>query len=719
MNSLLEAARTGFAGLSVDPAFREAALENLEAWLGNPQVQDTVAQLEALAAAGSWDVLLDSFYQVLPFGTGGRRGPVGIGTNRYNRWTLSTSIQGHARFLRAQADGDAPLSVVIAYDVRAYKDARGVYRADLPNPLMGLTSRNFAEIAAGVYAANGVKVHILGRDSKTYVSTPELSFAIRYLRADGGLNVSASHNPQDDNGAKIYDSFGGQAVPPWDERLADEVAGVTHVESLAYEEAMDGGWITEIGPDLHEAYIRMNVAVSLHPEWRDCHVVFTALHGTGDTTVAQVLEAAGFKVTLEPTQATHDGAFPNVPFGIPNPEVPQSMDRAVALADELGADLVMSCDPDADRLGLVVRHGEGWRVMTGNELGTLVVRYLLGFRRSSTGRAPIIMKTEVTSSLVARVARHHGGRVVGHLLVGFKYIGEGLRRLERVGGFYNVEGTLQDFMAGVEESHGVLVTHEVRDKDAAGAALLLAEASSWQKSNKCTLVDLLEDCWREVGAVVNTLNSLVMRGAEGRSRILAIQASLREDPFRSVGDRSVSAFYDRQDPRGPFGRVLSGTDAVSRDVLVFELEGGDARVLLRPSGTEPKSKVYVEVSGRPGAEPGEVLPQLQETARRIGEDFVLALLERVEFSLPRWSLSISDLVAVEHKAHFAVEVLPALVTRLGDGEVIDTWLDERIATYGKDARALVAPGVAAWIASAPPESDIQESLAALFPLSGP
>jgi phosphoglucomutase/phosphomannomutase len=716
MRNLLSAAEAGFAGLNVDPSFRESALSNLAIWLENPQVSDTIPQLEALIDGEKWDILLDGFYQVLPFGTGGRRGPVGIGTNRYNIWTLSTSIQGHALFLRAQAKTDEPLSVVIAYDVRCYKDSRGIYRSDLPNPLMGLSSRDFAEIAAGVYAANGVHVHMLGRGSKTYISTPELSFAIRHLRASGGLNVSASHNPSDDNGAKIYDSHGGQAVPPWDEQLADEVAKVTQVERLSYQESLDGGWISELGEDVHQAYIQANLAVSLRPGSRDCHVVFTPLHGTGDTTVAQVLRAAGFQVTLEPTQSTYDGDFPNVPFGVPNPEVAQSMDRAVALARELGADLVMSCDPDADRLGLVVRHGDGWRVMTGNELGTLVVRYLLAFRRSRTGRAPIIIKTEVTSSLVARVARHHGAKVVGHLLVGFKYIGDGIRRLEQVGRFYNVEGDLQDFAAGIEESHGVLVTHAVRDKDAAGAALLLAEASAWQKSQGRTLFDLLEDCWRDVGGVANTLRSLVMLGAEGRMRIQAIQASLRDDPPREIGGRTVTAFFDRQDPRGPFGRIKSGTDAVSRDVLVFEL-GPDSRVILRPSGTEPKSKVYVEVSGAAGREPSEVLPELLAEAARLGEDFVLELLGRVDLVIPRWSLSISDLVATEHKAHFSSEVLPALVDRLAGGEDVAVWLDARITAYGKDARTLVAPGVAAWLACEQRSTETDQALRKLFDLS--
>ncbi len=710
--SILQRIRAGFDTLDVDESFRSTALENIGRWLESEDLAAYRPQLEGMVEDGKWDLLLDSFYQVIPFGTGGRRGPVGVGPNRINPWTLATSIQGHSTWLaRRRRSGD--LSVVIAYDVRRFQDARGLYRPDLPSPVLGLSSRDFAERAAGVYAANGVRVYMLPRGSGTYVSTPELSFAIRFLGADGGLNISASHNPADDNGAKIYNHLGGQEVPPHDEELAREVAGVTRVAQVSYEEGVERGLILPLGPEVHEAYVEANLARSLRREARSAHVVFTGLHGTGTTTVLEVLRRAGFRVDLEPTQAPFDGSFPEVPFGIPNPEVAQSMDRAVALAEELGADLVMACDPDADRLGLVVRHGGGWRFINGNEMATLVVRY--GLRARSWPRPPIVIKTEVSSSLIARVARAGGAKVVGHLLVGFKYIGEGLRLLEEVGSFYSVEGQLQDFLAGVEESHGVLVTPEIRDKDAAGGALWLAEAASLAKERGRSLVDELEDCWREVGYVRNTLVSTVMRGATGRSRIRAIQASIRENPPRQIGGLRVTAFHDRADPRGPFGRIRSGTDAASRDVLVFQL-GETARVILRPSGTEPKNKVYAEYCGEAGEELEAAVPRVDAACRDLAEAFVQEMLSRVDIHLPRWALRVSGLVAVEQKQHFAEVLMPGLVQRIGRGEPAEGWLDAELAAYGRDARGLVRPGVAAWLELSEPEPRVAAGLRALFAL---
>ncbi|MCP4807229.1 MAG: phospho-sugar mutase [Proteobacteria bacterium] len=686
----LTAARQGFSQLDVPQAVRDAALEHLAQWLTDPRTVEYVPLIEAMVANASWDLLLDSFYQVIPFGTGGRRGPVGVGPNRINPFTIGSSIQGHAEYLKARHEGD--LSVVVAYDVRRFDDARGHLPGGVENPLTGITSRDFAELASEVYAGNGITVQILPRGSTSYMSTPELSFAIRHLGAHGGLNVSASHNPPDDNGAKVYNHLGGQEIPPYDEELVAIVAKVRAVVREPWADALAAGRIQAVGSDVHAAYIETNLACGRVPEARSAHVVFTALHGTGDGTVAALLTKAGFRVDLEPTQASHDGAFPNVPFGTPNPEVPQSMDRAVALARELGADLVMSCDPDADRLGLVARHGDDWRFLSGNEIATLTVRHALD--NGLGGDTPVVIKTEVTSSLVERVAKARGAQVVGHLLVGFKYIGDGLHQLESTGRFHGAVGGLESFAVGTEESHGVLVTPQVRDKDAAGAALLLAEAASLQKDAGRSLVDLLEDCWAEVGYVENQLISTVMRGAVGRSRILAIQDSFRADPPTHVGAREVSAFHDRRDESGPFGPLVSDTDRAARDVLVLEL-GPDARLILRPSGTEPKNKVYAELAGAPGQDPAEVTAACIDMA----EDFVLLMLSRAGLELPRWALKASGLLPIEKKQHLAAVVAPALAERLDAGTASREWLEAQLADYGKDAVGLVAPALSVWAAS--------------------
>ncbi|MDP2309534.1 MAG: phospho-sugar mutase [Pseudomonadota bacterium] len=694
-------AKAAFEALPVRPEVRAAALANLRRWLESDEFAPYLPQIRSLEARGRWDVLLDSFYQVLPFGTGGRRGPVGIGPNRYNPWTLGASVQGHVAFLRelrGAAPDRGPLHVVIAYDVRCYRDANGVYDPALPNPCLGLTSRDFAEIAAGVYAENGVVTTLLAPGSTTYVSTPELSFAIRHLAADGGLNVSASHNPPDDNGGKFYNARGGQEVPPNDERMAAHVDRVERVRGMPFAAARAAGLVRDYSPAIHEAYVAVNVATSLRPDARSAKVVFTGLHGTGDTTVVDVLRSAGFQVEVEPTQAPHDGAFPEVPFRTPNPEVRQSMDRAVKLATERGADLVMACDPDADRIGLCARGPAGFRFFTGNEIAVLVAEYRLS---QVTWLNPIVMQTEVTTDLVRRVAVRHGAQVVTDLMVGFKYIGDGLGQLEDTGRFATVTGRPEDMVVGVEESHGVLVTSAIRDKDAAGAALALAEYASLLSHDGRTLTDALETIWAREGYVHNELVSTVMRGAAGKARIDRIQASMRENPPTEIGKWRVLEVLDRADPSGPLGPIKSGTDAASRDVLVFRLAepGGSeptARLILRPSGTEPKNKIYVEVVGRPGVPAATEIPRVSGEAKALALAFAEGMLARVGIELPLWALRVSDLVAIEYKQHLAEVLLPEVRRRIAAGAPLDGLVDEGLRPYGKDPRGLVADAVRAW-----------------------
>lgn len=721
-DALLGAASAGFATLAVPEAARASALRHLRQWLTDPPFRAYQHQIRALIDAGHWDRLLDAFYQVLPFGTGGRRGPVGVGPNRFNPWTLGASVQGHAAWLR-RVRGEGPLRVVLACDVRCFEDLRGELIEGVPDPVRGTTSHDFAEIAAEVYAAAGISVVLPPPGG--VLSTPELSFAIRHLGADAGLNISASHNHPDDNGGKFYDHTGGQAVPPHDEDMAAEVAAVTWVDRMSLDRARAAGLVETLPPALDEAYLRaVGAAIGASRPPEGLRIVFTGLHGTGTRTVHRALQRAGFHVTLEPTQAPHDGGFPAVPFRAPNPEVPRSMDAAVAHAAQVDADLVMACDPDADRLGLMIRKQNPdpmatdpvrWVFASGNDIAALVTHAVLS-RRASTAQ-PLVFKTEVTSAFVARVAEARGARVVGHLLVGFKYIGAAMAELEAHGRTHGIPGALSQFAVGVEESHGVLVGTAVRDKDAAGGALVLADLAAREKARGRTLCDVLDDLRAEVGPVGNVLMSTVMRGAVGRARIQALQASLRSAPPARVGERAVLQVFDRQDPAGVFGPILSETDRASRDVLVFALEG-DARVVLRPSGTEPKNKVYVEVCGRPGQSAVEV----QRAARALGEDFVMAMLARADLHLPRWALSITDLVSVEHKLDFAQAVVPELAGRLDAGTpeslaATGAWLDARIAPYGADARALVADGARAWLqADRPP---CAEAVRLLFRRGGP
>ncbi|NOY26825.1 MAG: phospho-sugar mutase, partial [Oligoflexia bacterium] len=554
----LAQARAGFASIDVPDAARTAALDNLDRWLSDPTFVAYCPQIAALIQAARWETLLDSFYQILPFGTGGRRGSVGVGPNRFNPWTLGASVQGHAAWMR-RTMGDGPLSVVVTYDIREFQDTRKQLFAEAANPVMGMTSRAFAEIAAEVYAAADITIHMPPKGA--WLSTPELSFAIRHLGADAGLMISASHNPPDDNGGKFYNAQGGQEVPPRDQEMAQEVDNVGHIERMSLDRARAAGLVQDVGPDVHEAYVLTNLACGLTPHARAARIVFTALHGLGRQTVAQVLTRAGFDLQIEPTQSTYDGGFPNVPFRAPNPELPRSMDAACKYADQVDADIVMSCDPDADRLGLMVRHpanGAGaWRFFSGNEIAALACQYIV----AAGGRPnPLVIQTEVTSSLLTRTARAGGARVISHLLVGFKYIGDALHHLETDGEFAGVRARLGDFALGAEESHGLLITPAIRDKDAAGAALLIAELASLEKARGRTLVDTLEDLWRRVGYVKNLLKSTVMLGAEGRARIATVMDHFRLHPPTEIGGRAVTAFRDRQDPTGIFGPHKSATD---------------------------------------------------------------------------------------------------------------------------------------------------------------
>ena len=643
MQEILQQVAQGLGGLAMAHDTRQTALRHLEQWLTEPTFASYRPQLTWLIAQQRWSLLLDSFYRVLPFGTGGRRGPVGLGPNRFNAWTLASSVQGHVLYLRERYP-QQDIAVVIAYDVRVFNDLRGLYARDLPNPLLGMTSRDFAQVAAGVYTANGVRVYMLPEHTTTYMSTPELSFAVRYLHATAGLNISASHNHPDDNGGKFYNDRGAQEVPPNDEAMANQVERVSHIDILDFAAAQATGLITWVTPEVHEAYVALNMAQSLHPAARQAHLVFTPLHGTANTTVGAVLRQAGFQVDLVAAQAVPDGAFPAVPYRAPNPEVPESMQQGMELARGQ-ADAVFACDPDADRLGVCSRTTDGtFRFLNGNEIAVLTTHYKLE-QLKNLGRLPqrpLVIKTEVTTELLRPITEAFDGVLVGDLLVGFKYHANVLDHLERHGHFGALRGTVQDFVIAVEESHGLLVTPEIRDKDAAGAALLLAELAALQRAKGETLLDYLNDLYMRYGYYANLGTSMVMTGAEGTVQIQAIQQGLRQQPPTAVAGWEVTQHVDHWDETGRHGRFLSETDRASRNVLVFRLENG-ARVLVRPSGTEPKNKVYIEVPAPPvGRQAGrEALARCKvdtdAVAQRLADDFTRQMLALINVHLPDYA----------------------------------------------------------------------------------
>lgn len=631
----------GFRTVAADDATRSQAQAYLERWLTDPAFAAYRPQLEWLIAQGQWSGLLDRFCQILPFGTGGRRGAVGIGPNRMNLWTLGASVQGHCAYLKERFPGVEPLHVVLAYDVRQFEDKRRQYNPELSNPVLHLSSRSLAQHAVGVYAANGIVAHILPADSKHYLATPELSFTIRHLRAHGGLNLTASHNPPDDNGGKFYDERGGQPVPPDDQIMADLVEQVTEIRHLSWPDALRCGRVRLLDESGHRGYIELckrQTLTSRPTRGEDFKVVFTPLHGVGSMTALEVLEGAGFRVLPVPEQMTADGQFPNVTKS-PNPETPESMDRAAALAAKQQAHLVLATDPDADRLGAMAPDATGsWKVVTGNQIAALLTHYKLS-KLSQSGHlpsSPIIMRTEVTTSQITRIGHHFGAQVIDNMLVGFKYVADALWQLEQNGAYEDVRGTPQDFVIATEESHGVLVTPSLRDKDAGGAALLMAELALDQHRKKQTVLDYLDRLSREFGYYHNSGIPVFLAGLQGRQQMMLMLDRLRSKPPKQLAGLDVTDWEDLRSEEGRLGPLKGATDAASRNFLIFRL-GEQAKVVLRPSGTEPKAKIYLEVCSAP-CPAQATAAQWQQTCRDVDD-----LAVRLSQEFVRYALALIDL----------------------------------------------------------------------------
>jgi phosphoglucomutase/phosphomannomutase len=590
--ALLKEAKAGYRKLNVSAKYVDSALKWLEVWLTDRTFEDYVPQIRHLIKSGKWNFLLDSFYQVIPFGTGGRRGLVGIGPNRINPWTIQASAQGHSQYLIKQFGEDAKKrGVVLAFDVRKYTQ-QDIYDDTRPNPVKNLDGFQLAEAAAAVYAANDLKVYMF----ETIRTTPELSFSIRHLNAISGDVFSASHNLPTDNGKKVYDRFGGQLIPPDDQTLVNEVTkNVKEIKILAIDEARDKGLLEYIGEKVDRAYYEAVYPVSLS-EVRDLKIIYSPLHGTGLTSVYPVLKELGFNVTLDPQTSSLSGAFENVTFNIPNPEVIESFDKSLAYAKEVDADILISTDPDADRIGVMLKHKDSWQFLTGNEIGIILTNYAIS-KYASKGRLnqnSVIIKTEVTTSLVEKIARKNSVQCIGNLLVGFKYIADVMNKIE-------AEGRIDDFIFGTEESHGYLTGNYARDKDAAPAAVWLAEHAAELKKQRKTLLDDLNDIYAKYGYCHNYLTEIRLLGAKGMEQINHIMDHLRNTSIDAFGSFTVIERFDRW--QGEPQPHLSKTDTSARNVIVYNFENltdtSGIRVTVRPSGTEPKIKMYFEVVGKP------------------------------------------------------------------------------------------------------------------------
>jgi phosphoglucomutase/phosphomannomutase len=591
-NAWVAKAKDGFNTLDVSEKYINPALKWLEVWLTDEAFADYVPQIQYLIDNGNWNFLLDSFYQIIPFGTGGRRGLVGIGPNRINTWTIQASAQGHSQYMIKEFGAAAKQrGVVLAYDVRKYTQ-KGIYDDSLPNPVMDLDGKQLAVAAAEVYAANNIKVYMYD----TVRSTPQLSFTIRHLNAVSGDMFSASHNLPSDNGKKVYDQYGGQLIPPDDQNLVDEVTrNVKEIKTMDFDKARAQGLIEFIGEEIDEAYYDAVCPVSLSGE-RKLKIVYSPLHGTGLTSVYPVFKKLGFDVTLDPATSNLSGAFENVTFNIPNPEVVESFDHSLPFAKEVDADILISTDPDADRIGVMLKHNGSWKFLSGNEIGIILTHYAISKYKSKGRLNPdnVIIKTDVTTSLIQKIADENGVQCIGDLLVGFKYIGDLMNKIES-------ENKIDHFILGTEESHGYLTGSYARDKDAACAAVWICEHAAELKKNKKTLLDDLGEIYARYGYCHNYLTEIRLLGAKGMEQILYIMNHLRDTKIDSFGEFIVREKIDRRD--GEPQPHLSRTDSSARNMLIYHMDNRPditaMRLTVRPSGTEPKIKMYFEVFGKP------------------------------------------------------------------------------------------------------------------------
>ncbi len=520
-------------------------MNNYEYWLTFDE--ETKKELESITDKAE---LEDRFYKELEFGTGGLRGIMGAGANRMNKYTVSKATKGLADYLNAEFDGEK--SVAIAFDSRN-------------------NSAEFAKTAAGVLCEAGIKVYLF----KTLMPTPVLSFAVRYHNCTAGIVITASHNPKEYNGYKVYDAKGCQLVPQYADKVIEYVNAVTdlkNIPSASLEVAEKDGRLVMIGDETLDAFLAEVKKQSLYNEKSDLKIIYTALHGTGNIPVRRILE--GKNVSIVKEQELPDGNFSTVRS--PNPEEKDALTLALKQAESEGADIVIGTDPDCDRIGVGVLHNGAYTLLTGNQTGALLVDFVLKFRKDSMPANAAVVKTIVTSGLGAAIAEKHGAKSV-QTLTGFKYIGEKICIWEESG-----ENT---FLFGYEESYGYLAGTHARDKDAVSAAMLIAEMASYYKNKGMTLVDAMNGIYAEYGYYYDCLETIVLKGKEGAEKIQNAMKDLRETGETLFDDLDVLLDY------------YKGIDDLPKEnVLRFDFKDG-SWTAVRPSGTEPKLKIYFSVKG--------------------------------------------------------------------------------------------------------------------------
>ncbi len=569
--------------------------EVYESWLSNPYF-DEATKDELKSLSGNEKEIEDRFYRELEFGTAGLRGVIGAGTNRMNIYTVRKATQGLANYILKQ--NESGKGVAIAFDSRRM-------------------SPEFADEAALCLAANGIKAYVF----ESLRPTPELSYAVRKLGCIAGINITASHNPPEYNGYKVYWEDGAQITPPHDGGIMAEVAAITDyntVKTMDKEAAKAAGLYETIGSDIDDPYIEELKSQVIH--WdaikeaqKDIKIVYSPLHGTGNIPARRVMKELGFEnVYVVPEQELPDGEFPTVSY--PNPEAAEAFELGLKLAKEVDADLVLATDPDADRLGVYVKDAKSgeYITLTGNMSGCLLADYEIGQRKATKGLPEdgALIKTIVTTNMADAIAKAYGVELI-EVLTGFKYIGQQILGFEQKG-----KGT---YLFGFEESYGCLIGTHARDKDAIVATMALCEAAAYYKTQGKTLWDAMMDMYEKYGYFKDDIKSITLKGIEGLAKIQEILNTLRENTPEKIGAYTVLAARDYK--AGTIRDVKTGeekpTGLPSSNVLYYDLTE-DAWLCVRPSGTEPKVKFYYGIKGTS-------LEDANEKSAALGEE-VLAMI---------------------------------------------------------------------------------------------
>ena len=546
----------------------QSVVEKANAWLTPAYNEETQAEIRRMLDNEDKTELIESFYKDLEFGTGGLRGIMGAGSNRMNIYTVGGATQGLSNYLNKQFKELDQISVVIGHDCRN-------------------NSRKFAEISANIFSANGIKVYLF----EDLRPTPEISFAIRHFGCQSGVMITASHNPKEYNGYKAYWDDGAQVLAPHDQGIIDEVEKVKAAD-IKFEG--NPALIEMLGEDIDKAFLEEVQKVSLNPEAikrnKDLKIVYTPIHGTGVTLIPRALKMWGFEHVIDvPEQNVISGDFPTVDS--PNPEEPAALAMAVAKAKEINADLVMASDPDADRIGVAIKNDKGeWILVNGNQICMIFLYYILT-QYKKLGKLKgneFVVKTIVTTELIQKIADSVNVELID-CYTGFKWVAREIRELEGK----------KKYIGGGEESFGFLASDFVRDKDSVSACCLMAEIAAWAKDNKKTVYEMLQDIYLEYGFSKEKVISVVRKGKTGAEEIKAMMTAFRTNPPRALAGSDIIRIKDYQslelkDVKA--GKVSKLDMPDTSNVLQFFTADG-SKVSVRPSGTEPKIKFYIEVNG--------------------------------------------------------------------------------------------------------------------------